>query len=94
MDYLKFKQAVERFEFPAIDYSKWDDGLQYQVCCIYYSLMDFRPYEYNPYSQGEMLCRSLGISIDYLGDVRHKFYLDTESEIRTLLEWVVEDAAA
>ena len=91
MKFQDFKKFIEQCHLPKTDYMAWDQDQKYMLCCRWYRMLDDQPYEYNPYSQGELLCESLGVSIEMLDGIKKQFYLSTKDEIRELMFMVVED---
>lgn len=79
---------MKRYSLPNEDFIGWSDSEKDVLCKYYYNALETPIYDYNPYTQGYMLCESLGLP-ERLWDtklrmIKEKFEDYFEDDIRGL----------
>ena len=81
--------VMKRFHLPKEDFLGWSDSEKDILCQHYYNELQFPIYEFNPYSQGYLLCESLGLPKrvwdSKLRMVKEKFEMYFEDDLRGLV---------
>jgi len=65
----------------------WPEEHKEVLCAEFYSCMEHKPYDFSPFTQGEELCKSLGLSTDKIQTIRDTFYDCYEDELREIVGW-------
>ena len=79
---------MRRYQLPNEDYLGWTDSERDVFCQHYYNALETPIYDFNPYTQGYMLCESLGLPRrtwdTKLRMIKEKFEERFEDDIRGL----------
>ncbi|MAF43466.1 MAG: hypothetical protein CMI54_04755 [Parcubacteria group bacterium] len=54
-------EIMKRYHLPKDDFLAWTDSNRDVFCQHYYNALERPIYDFNPYTQGELLCESLGL---------------------------------
>lgn len=89
MNVQQCRDVVRLEHLPTQDFIGWSDSEKNQFCKHYYNLLDHHIYDWNPYTQGELLCESMGIPehlhAKKLRDIKESFEMHFEDKIEELL---------
>jgi len=87
MNIRECKSVIERYRLPETEFMDWSQDQKDVMLREYYSLLEYQPYEFNPWSQGPQFCEALGIKENLLPVYREGFYNQHLDRLRELTGW-------